>query len=48
MARSFLSYDDAVSFCRGKQLRNVELVVRMDDESELTMALARHLTVDEE
>ncbi|HKQ37972.1 MAG TPA: hypothetical protein VJ063_07830 [Verrucomicrobiae bacterium] len=38
-ARSFLSYDDAVAFCRGKQLKNVELVVHMDDQSELTLAL---------
>jgi len=43
MARSFLSFDDAVAFCRGKQLTNVELVVHMDDQSELTMPVKRHL-----
>ena len=36
-ARSFLSYDDAVRFCRGKNLTSVELVVHMDDNSEVTV-----------
>ncbi|HTD87402.1 MAG TPA: hypothetical protein VK850_12560 [Candidatus Binatia bacterium] len=45
MARSFMSYDEAVAFCKGKQLRNVELVVHMDDNSEQTLSLpARHLS----
>ena len=45
MARSFMSYDEAVVFCKGKQLRNVELVVHMDDNSEQTLSLpARHLS----
>jgi len=49
LARSFLSYDEAVAFCRGKQLTNVELVVHMDDNSELTLKLpASRLIVDDE
>ncbi len=44
MARSFMSYDEAVAFCKAKQLTTVELVVHMDDTSEFTMAVpSRHL-----
>jgi hypothetical protein len=44
MARSFVSYDEAVAFCRAKQLKQVELVVHMDDHSQMTVALPnRHL-----
>ena len=39
MARSFMSYDDALAFCRAKQLTRVELVARMDDNSEFTVAV---------
>lgn len=44
MARSFVSYDDAVAFCRANKLSTVELVVHADDESEYTIpVLRRHL-----
>ena len=47
MARSFLSYDEAVTFCKGKNLSSVELVVHMDDNSEVTVAVpSRHLAAD--
>lgn len=39
MARSFASYDEAVAFCKGKQLTNVELVVHMDDKSEYIVSV---------
>jgi hypothetical protein len=38
-ARSFGSYDEAVAFCKGKRLTKVELVVHMDDNSEITVAV---------
>ena len=41
MARSFGSYDEAIAFCRGKNLTTVELVVHMDDNSQFTMAMPR-------
>lgn len=44
MARHFISYDDAAAFCKNKHLTAVELVVRDDDQSEVTIKLqARHL-----
>lgn len=44
MARSFASYDEAIAFCRGKHLKSVELVVHMDDNSQLTVPVqSRHL-----
>ena len=44
MARSFSSYDEAIAFCRGKHLKSVELVVHMDDNSQLTVPVqSRHL-----
>jgi hypothetical protein len=39
MARAFGSYDEAINFCRGKQIKRVELVVHMDDNSEMIMAV---------
>lgn len=39
MARSFGTYDDAVAFCKEYRLTNVELVARMDDHSEVTVAV---------
>lgn len=39
LAKSFVSYDEAVAFCRGKQLTSVELVVHMDDKSEFVVAV---------
>ena len=39
LARSFASYDEAVEFCKGKCLNRVELVVRMEDDSEMVMAV---------
>jgi hypothetical protein len=45
MARSFASYDEAVAFCKGKCLTSVELVVHMDDNSQLTVPVQRrHLS----
>ena len=41
MARSFVSYDEAVAFCRAKQLNGVELVAHMDDHSEITVPVPR-------
>lgn len=46
MARSFISYDEAVAFCRGKNLTSVELVVHMDDQSEMTVAMPRERLID--
>lgn len=44
LARSFGSYDEAVDFCRNNQLTKVEVVVRMEDKSEMVMAVpARRL-----
>ena len=44
-ARSFVSYDDAVAFCRANKLTTVELVVHADDKSEYTIPVQpRHLT----
>jgi hypothetical protein len=44
-ARTFVSYDDAVAFCRANKLSGVELVVRGDDKSEFTIPVQpRHLT----
>jgi hypothetical protein len=44
MARAFVSYDDAVAFCRANKLKTVELVVHADDKSEYTIpVLRRHL-----
>lgn len=44
MARSFVSYDDAVAFCKANKLTHVELVVRVDDQSEYTVPVKpRHL-----
>lgn len=44
MARSFVSYDDAVAFCKANHLTTVELVVHTDDSSEFTVAVSpRHL-----
>lgn len=44
MARSFISYDDAVAFCRANKLKTVELVVHTDDKSVYTIAVQqRHL-----
>ena len=43
-ARSFASYDEAVAFCRGKFFKNVELVLQMEDNSEVAVAVAsKHL-----
>lgn len=47
-ARSFLSYDDAVAFCKSRNLATVELVIK-DDESEYTMAVrSKHVKPPEE
>ena len=46
MARSFISYDEAVAFCRDRRLTSVELVVHMDDQSELTVAMPRDRLID--
>ncbi|HZO83746.1 MAG TPA: hypothetical protein VFC26_00910 [Verrucomicrobiae bacterium] len=44
MARSFVSYDDAVAFCKANKLTAVELVVHADDKSVSTIKVpARHL-----
>ena len=40
-ARAFASYDDAVAFCKTRQLTHVELVVRAEDKSEFTIAVQR-------
>ena len=46
IARSFGSYDEAVDFCKIKRLTSVELVVHMDDNSQLTVAVpAKRLAV---
>jgi hypothetical protein len=42
LARSFDSYDEAVNFCRGKHLKTVELIVHMEDRSEMIMAVPGH------
>jgi len=39
LARAFASYDEAVNFCKGRHLKTVELVVHMDDNSEMIMAV---------
>jgi hypothetical protein len=39
MARAFISYDDAVAFCKANHLTTVELVVQRDDHTEFTVAV---------
>ena len=39
MARFFTSYDEAVAFCKRKNITAVELVVQQDDKSEFTVAV---------
>jgi hypothetical protein len=39
MARSFISYDDAVAFCKANHLTKVELVVQADDDTQFTVAV---------
>ena len=41
-ARSFGSYDEAINFCRSKQIKAVELVVRLEDKSEMVMSVPSH------
>ena len=41
MARSFVSYDDAVAFCKANKLKHVELVVHADDKSQYTVPVQR-------
>ena len=44
-ARSFANYDEAVEFCKNKPLKNVELVLKMEDNSEFAVAVAsKHLS----
>lgn len=48
-ARCFLSYDEAVAFCRANKLGAVELVVHSDDQSEYALAMpAKYLDPAEE
>jgi len=45
MARAFVSYDDAIAFCRANNLSAMEMVVHADDKSEYTIPMQRrHLT----
>ena len=45
MARAFVSYDDAIAFCRANKLSAMEMVVHADDKSEYTIPMQRrHLT----
>jgi hypothetical protein len=46
MARSFVSYDEAIAFCRGNNLTSVELVVHNDDQSEFTVAMPRERLIE--
>lgn len=42
LARSFGSYDEAVNFCNDRKIKTVELVVRMEDKSEMVMSVPSH------
>ena len=42
---AFVSYDDAIAFCRANKLSAMEMVVHADDKSEYTIPMQRrHLT----
>jgi len=48
-ARCFLNYDEAVAFCKAKNLGAVELVVHTDDQSEYTLSVpTKYLAPGEE
>ena len=41
MARSFVSYDDAIAYCKANKLSKVEVVVHADDNSEYVIPVQR-------
>ena len=48
VARFFVTYDEAVAFCRANKLAAVELVTRTDDQSEYVTPVPPKYLVDEE